>query len=199
MTVQSWERLHRNERHQLKYPSEHVVRWLAGLPGTGVMALDIGCGAGRHTRLLRDFGYRAIGVDTSSPYGVVGDMRDLPSADNWFDVALAFGVFYYGTHEDHLKAISEMHRVLKPGGHGLVVTRTFRDSRARNEMVGDYWTRSIVEGDEAGMLMNFLARNDVTNMYAIHGGFSRVDVNLTETTRDNQHWVDSDWLIRLVK
>jgi SAM-dependent methyltransferase len=194
MTV-LWDELHRQEKHRLRYPSEHVVRWLSGLTGTGERAVDIGCGYGRHVDLFHAFGYTAVGVDTSLvtvPGAVRGDMRSLPLDDETFDVALAFGVFYYGTTDDHKQAISEMHRVLKPGGQALVVTRTYGDIRSR---LLDSEGR-VTEGDEKGMLMNFLAGGDIAEFYK---AFSRVSYELTSTTRDERRWRDADWIIQVTK
>lgn len=197
--LELWTELYRLEKHRLRYPSEHVVRWLAGLPFSEGVALDIGCGAGRHLRLLEDFGFTACGVDAAlngSLQVVQGDMRFLPFGDDDFDIALAYGVFYYGTHEDHVKAIKELHRVLKPGGQALVVTRTFCDSRAKSGHRIDDYTRRMTQGDEAGMLINFLEATDVLEDYKMFSGLS---YELAETTRDNRRWRDSDWLIRLAK
>jgi SAM-dependent methyltransferase len=195
MTTALWDQLHRQKKHTLVYPSEHVVRFLASLePG---LALDIGCGSARHIRTLGNRGFAAIGVDISqeSVADDIATMTDLPYADNMFDVALAYGVFYYGTHTDHTQAISELHRVLKPGGQALVVTRTFRDSRAKGERVDDY-TRRMTEGDERGMLINFLEATDVEEDYKMFSGLS---YELAETTRNDRKWRDSDWLIRVTK
>lgn len=189
MTLALWDELHADERHRLRYPSEHVVRWLAGLPKSrGRLAVDIGCGHGRHLRLLEEFGWLPMGCDTSvCADGVMyGDMRDLPYIDSVFDVALAYGVFYYATRPGYAKAVAEMHRVLADGGYGLVVTRTDRDSRKAQG----------VQGAEAGMDMTFLSEDDVPVMFR---EFSDVSYELVETTRNNRQWRDSDWLIRVTK
>jgi SAM-dependent methyltransferase len=201
-TITRWDNLHRQKRHQLRYPSEHVVRWLAGLQievRGKPSALDIGCGGGRHMRVLEEFGFQPAGVDISEAalrqtldWTVwAADMCHLPYHDETFDVALAFGVFYYGTTDDHKQAISELYRVLKPGGHALVVTRTLSDSRSHGE-----FERVVTEGDEAGMTMNFTAQEDIRRNYRL---FSRVSYERTETTRDNRKWEDSDWLISVTK
>lgn len=198
MNMALWTELHRQQdKHRLRYPSEHVVRWLAGLPNgeATLTALDIGCGWGRHVDLLADFGYSVEGIDLSSevasPTCVLpkrqGDMRELPYDNETFDIALAYGVFYYGTLEDHIKAVGELHRVLVPGGKALVVTRTHRDSRS---------TLAEYPGDEAGMTMNFLNDADVRSIYSV---FGEIGVELSETTRDSRLWRDSDWLIRVTK
>jgi SAM-dependent methyltransferase len=196
MTVARWAELHDMPKHQLRYASEHVVRWLAGLQMYEGKALDIGSGHGRHIALMHKFGFSAVGVDAVPASNAwLGDMCELPFDDDLFDIALAYGVFYYGTREDHLKAIFELYRVLKPGGHALVVTRTFRDSRAKDERVDDY-TRRMTEGDERGMLINFLEATDVEEDYKM---FSGLNYELTETTRTGRRWRDSDWLITVTK
>lgn len=205
--LELWSKLYEQEKHRLRYPSEHVVRWLAGLgEQDGKTALDIGCGTGRHLDVLWDFHVEAWGIDASEAainqidhyheFVEVGDMTDIPHADAEFDLALAYGVFYYGTHHDHVKAIRELHRVLKPGGQALVVTRTFRDSRAKSGHRIDDYTRRMTQGDEAGMLINFLEAPDVLEDYKMFSGLS---YELAETTRDERRWRDSDWLIRVTK
>lgn len=48
----------------------------------------------------------------------LGDQRDLSRfADNTFDLALSWSVISYLSVEDGQKALSEIHRVLRPGGH----------------------------------------------------------------------------------
>ena len=193
-----WKDLYRHPRHRLRYPSEHVVRWLSSLAPWDGKALDIGCGFGRHIDLMADYGFTVAGVDVAAnpTASYEGDMRDLPFDDETFDVGLAFGVFYYGTHQDHLQAIFELYRVLKPGGKALVVTRTFRDSRAKTGEWVDIHTERMTGGDEAGMLINFMCEEDIDVAY---GMFSEVSYELTETTRNGREWRDSDWLISVTK
>jgi SAM-dependent methyltransferase len=186
----TWDELHRQERHQLRYPSEHVVRFLANLGGgEKKTALDIGCGSGRHTRLLMEFDYDVVAFDSSpsAQADVVGDMTDLDFSDNVFDTALAYGVFYYGTRNEGDQAIREMHRVLRPGGHGFAVVRSRRDWRARG----------IPEGEpERGMVMHFLAEKDIQVAY---GAFRHVAWEVADWTTHNCTRLNSDWLIEVIK
>ena len=202
-TETSWDALHQDIRHRLVYPSEHVIRWLDGLPGT--TALDIGCGHGRHTRLLRQQGWDVYGVDASReaawrtarwfPADRIRHARmdALPFADDTFDIALAYGVFYYGTPDQADRAIAELLRVLKPGGQALVKVRTDRDWRAAHLANG---LLNIPGEPEDGMTMHFLNGQDIERVYE---AFTDVIYELTETTSRERTRRDSDWLITVTR
>lgn len=49
-------------RHQSQSPSPWLVRFAPVLPPDGI-ALDLACGAGRHTRFLRDRGHKVVAID----------------------------------------------------------------------------------------------------------------------------------------
>jgi len=92
--------------------------------------LDIGCGAGRTSFYFRNFTSDYIGVDYSENmikaskkcYPELSfqhcDARDLSCfADNHFDfIIFSYNGIDYITNEDRLKALKEIHRVLKPKG-----------------------------------------------------------------------------------
>lgn len=103
-----------------------VRRTTAGWP-TGV-AIDIGCGTGGNTAVLRELGWRAAGVEYS-PTGaeitrrrgvpvVRGDGQRLPIADGSVDLVLSTDAFEH--IEDDAAVAREAFRVLRPGGRLLV-------------------------------------------------------------------------------
>lgn len=94
--------------------------------------LDLGCGVGRHACYLASRGFAVHAVD-ASPSGLnfaaaetarhgfriafrEGLMTDLPYDEGTFDYVLSFNVIYHGDGSVVARAISEIHRVLKPGG-----------------------------------------------------------------------------------
>ncbi|QMU78283.1 class I SAM-dependent methyltransferase [Streptacidiphilus sp. PB12-B1b] len=94
--------------------------------------IDVGCGTGRHLRRLVQPGLRVVGVDpsigavnhaaleTPAAYCVVGDLMGLPFAGNSFDMALAMQMLYNVPDLD--RGLSEVRRVLRPGGRFLAGT-----------------------------------------------------------------------------
>jgi ubiquinone/menaquinone biosynthesis C-methylase UbiE len=106
-----------------------AVLQLAGqLEGRDV--LDVGCGDGPYVLAAADAGARAAGVDvsavavarareraTTAGHAVdlrVADARRLPFPDAMFDVVLAVTVLCFV--QDPQRAVTEMARVLRPGG-----------------------------------------------------------------------------------
>ncbi|MTH98963.1 methyltransferase domain-containing protein [Roseibium sp. RKSG952] len=102
--------------------------------GPGKSVLDVGCGFGLETfRLARAIqpGGQISGIDRSTDFiteartraadlGLpidfrIGDAQALPFDDDSFDCVRAERILIY--LDNYGKAVSEMHRVLKPGGH----------------------------------------------------------------------------------
>lgn len=90
--------------------------------------IDIGCGDGYGTHLLKENGYRVLGVDLSKemidwarekrihqdiPFQQ-GDICSLPFQDSTFDGALIVNVIEWT--EQPLQALNELRRILQPGG-----------------------------------------------------------------------------------
>lgn len=102
-------------------------------------ALDVGCGSGRLLADLRDRGFQVYGADLSAamveasrtltrqrtpvetPRLLVGDVEALAFRDATFDVVIAAGVLEYLSSDG--RALSEIHRVLRPGGVAILSVR----------------------------------------------------------------------------
>lgn len=102
---------------------------------TGKQALDYGCGTGRSSRLLKQFGMEAIGVDISKdmleqasskdPDGVYQHIESskLPFADKSFDLVFSSFVFLEIASLDEMQKIfTEIRRVLKVSGYFIFIT-----------------------------------------------------------------------------
>jgi SAM-dependent methyltransferase len=134
MRMSSLEKVLVNRRAKGMANAAMVRRQLGGLGASDIeRALELGCGAGEVAAFLAsEFGYSVVGVDIDpaqvalarSRYGeerrlrfVVADACDLRFEAGHFDLAVAQNVFH------HLpgwrRAVGEIGRVLRPGGHVL--------------------------------------------------------------------------------
>ena len=85
-----------------KFPVDrNMIRMLVDLVGERPRVLDAGCGAGQVTKMLRNWGCDAVGVDAAEKLielartaypglaFTVGDLRALPYSDEDFDAIVA--------------------------------------------------------------------------------------------------------------
>lgn len=108
----------------------HIEFVRAVFGGSPRAALDLACGAGRHTEALRRRGIRALGLDLSVTLlaqapglpRVAGDMCSLPFATATFDWVLNFftSFGYFESERENFRVLEEMARVLTPGGRFLI-------------------------------------------------------------------------------
>jgi len=119
-----------------KYGSRDIDQWMLHLlnPTKGSVILDVGCGAGKQCLLF----YKALEGEADITGGDVNPQlldtarqenakignrikiidldfnQRFPLNDNWFDLVTSCFAIYYS--ENIPDTISEMHRVIKPGG-----------------------------------------------------------------------------------
>jgi ubiquinone/menaquinone biosynthesis C-methylase UbiE len=102
---------------------------------------DLACGAGRHTWSIKEFtNWQVVGLDLSkslldvaivepdkfyneeAPLFIRADIRQLPLHNESLDLALcmftSFG--YFETDAEHLSTLTEIKRILKPGGIAII-------------------------------------------------------------------------------
>lgn len=179
---EDWEREAANWAAWARTPGHDVYWTFSGptffelVPPPGSRTLEVGCGEGRVCRDLAARGHRVVGLDASptllrlareeDPAGeyVLGDAAALPFDDASFDLVVAFNSLM--DVQDMPAAVSEMSRVLEPGGRLCVcVTHPVADAGgfeshapdARFVIEGSYFGRRRFEGtfERAGLTITF--------------------------------------------
>lgn len=133
--------------------------------------LDLGCGVGRHALMYADQGHRVAALDAAEDglaqlkakadiAGLdvethLGKMDMLPFDDGAFDHVVSYNVIYHADEEIMARTISEIHRVLRPGGtyQGTMLTlRGLAMTHAKlpggREISRNTWVFEDDEGDK---------------------------------------------------
>jgi SAM-dependent methyltransferase len=135
-------------QHRDETEAERAIELIAiNLAGRRIdRVLDLACGAGRHTKVLRERWW-TVGLDLSmsllrvahreSPDGayVRADMRELPFADESFDLVVnlftSFG--YFNDDSEHVRVLACVSDSMKHGG--ILVIDYLNASQVRRELV----------------------------------------------------------------
>jgi len=95
--------------------------------GTPERVLDVGSADGPSVSWMREHGHRValdVDLDALSPGDVCGSAMELPFPDETFDVVAAFDVVEHCEPES--KAVSELARVLRPGGRMFLAVPAYQ-------------------------------------------------------------------------
>jgi demethylmenaquinone methyltransferase/2-methoxy-6-polyprenyl-1,4-benzoquinol methylase len=161
----------------------------------GGSALDVACGTGKLTQLLKkevgssgevvgvDFSPKMLEVAASKLSDITfieGDALNLPFEDNKFDaVTIAFGLRNLSDPE---RGISEMLRVLKPEGR-IVILEFVRPTGLFSSFLMTYlknfvpWCGGLVSGDKSAYtylgesIVDYMSESEMLTLMALSGAY----------------------------
>jgi SAM-dependent methyltransferase len=217
-----WEEAHETPRFRPVYPLDQVVRWtFRNLDRTATpkpKVLDLGCGAGRHALFFAEAGFDAYASDISevgvrelqvvaAKRNVVVQTHATPGQDlshyenGTFDAVLCCGVMYYLTLAEAEQMMSEVLRVLRPGGKFCLITRTDRDGRCQQATpVGPctWHLHALGPGApsnmEEDMDMLFFSNAEIERMFS-----SFANVCVDRMTYVHAGFANDDWVVSASK
>jgi SAM-dependent methyltransferase len=122
--ARNWAAFARTPGHDRAHENINLPALLDLLPPAGRRTLDLACGEGRVSRVLRSQGHRVVGIDASptmvrlaagqDSQVLVGDAARLPLADEAVDLVVAYMCLH--DIDDMPQAMAEASRVLQPSG-----------------------------------------------------------------------------------
>lgn len=210
-----WERIYQSRSDWGRYPPEELVRFFARTyyqhaDRSAVKVLDLGCGpgAGPSWFVARE-GFDLYGIDASATAierarsrfeaerlkgdFCTGNLAALPYPDQNFDCVIDIGCLQCNTEPELIPLISEIRRVLKPGGkHFSLTSATGTWGEGIGKPIDANTFYDIPEGPFAGMGKNrFSTRDDMARYYA---DFDEVELNhsirsVGGTSHEVRNWI----------
>lgn len=183
-------------------PDDDVIELADELLAAGQTrrVLDLGCGVGRHALHFARLGFETHTVDmaevglselraSAADAGLkietaLAPMTALPFPDAHFDYVLSFNVIYHGDGPIVRKAISEIARVLKPGGiyQGTMLSKRHVSCGKGTEIAPDTF---VVDNDDDKDHPHFYC--NARELVALFEGFE------LRSLKDKQHSKPGTW------
>jgi len=203
-----------SDKSDIRYPDENLVRLLKkNISGyeknAPLTAIDLGCGSGRHLKLLNELRIgRIIGLDSSfnalllskkrfNGFLVAGDNRHIPIKDGSADFVIAWGSLHYNRKETLPLMLGEIVRVLVPDGHLFATLRTSRDTylKTGKHLGNNTWATNL--NDINGTIVSFYSEDELTRAFSAFGKF---EFGLMERTLvgDTRAMI-SHWVVHAIK
>ena len=209
MKDRTWEDHYTQRRAEVLYPDENLVRLLKKnlppLPQFSLLAaLDLGCGSGRHLKLLSDLGIKSfIGLDSSlnalllskkhsnCPL-VLADNRHIPLKDNSVGIVIAWGSLHYSIKKDLPLMLGEILRILAPDGQVFATLRSSRDTYLKKgrHLGNNTWMTDL--SDITGSIVSFYDEDELAGAFSLFRKFTYGHMERTlmgDTAALISHWV----------
>jgi SAM-dependent methyltransferase len=209
MANASWDTHYTNEKADLLYPDENLVRLMKkNLPRPEelplVTAIDLGCGSGRHLKLMSDLRIgRIIGLDPSyyalllsqkhfNGLLLLGENKHIPVKNGSVEYAVAWGSLHYGGKGELRLMLDEISRILTAGGHLFATLRSSRDTYLKKgkHLGDDTWLTDLA--DINGTVVSFYGEEELTRAFSLYRKFRYGLIERTllgDTKTRISHWV----------
>jgi SAM-dependent methyltransferase len=147
-TQKIWDNHYTKPKSFLNYPDENLVRILTKLKWDipNPQALDLGAGSGRHSQLLKNFGYHTIAIDYS-PESIAMIQKNIaevethicsnsnyPIPSQSIELVVAWGMLHYNSQDEIDSILNEVERILKKGGVFVGTLRSDRDTHLKKQI-----------------------------------------------------------------
>ena len=161
--------------------------------------IDLCCGTGSQLRLLKKYGFHVVGIDLSksmlkvakrgmnAPDCFFGDARATDFESETFDLAMiTFSLHETGWKNAHA-ILDEVQRILKPGGHVMVVDYALGKGAPKmvelyigwiEFLAGKSHHRNFIQYNQSGGLDVLLRNKSLSPVFTIYKGYRSIVLKL---------------------
>ncbi|HVF69596.1 MAG TPA: class I SAM-dependent methyltransferase [Xanthomonadales bacterium] len=182
---------HYAKSRQGKEPKEELAKFIKLVKPHGKV-LDVGCAAGRDSRILKDAGFDVTGMDLSEELlkiaktqnpdveFILTDMRILPFGKNFFDGIWACAVLHHLDKAEMASTVQEFKRVLKTNGILFIKTKMGKGVlKTQEEMI-------LNEERE----FNLMEEEELDQMLTVDG-FEKIELFSTKAKTREIFWINA--------
>ena len=206
-----WDELFKDGQFCWKEPAKAVVAFAQDLKQRGARrVLDLGFGAGRHVVHLAREGFAVCGTDISATgleltqawlqqEGLhadlqLSDMTVIPYPDARFDAIISTNVVHHNTLDNIRRCVSEMYRVLVPGGQALLTLQSKRSYRYGQGQQLEQDTFIPVSGPDAGIPHHFFDEVGLRDLFA-DWIIASMALDEWDEVEGEAHYLRSHWVV----
>ncbi|MHA1423768.1 MAG: class I SAM-dependent methyltransferase [Candidatus Thorarchaeota archaeon] len=169
--------------------------------------LDVGCGNGNHVKFFAEQGFDVSGIDISEEAITIakawmkhlnldanlisGDAEKLPYEDESFDVVVSNGVLDHVPFQKAKNMMSEIRRVLVPGGYIHLRLRSTEDCEFGRGKEEGYHTYVLARGYEKGIIQHYF---DLEEIRELLEGFKLFDLEQYDERYPDSFSIDKAYL-----
>ncbi len=175
-----------SSKNQNKVPAE--LEKFSGYFHKKARILDVGCAAGRDTKVLYDKGFNVVGVDFSTELlkiarnkypdlsFIKADIRKLSFSDESFDGIYANAVFHHLLKRDMIPVLRDFNRILRPGGIIYLSTKTGS---------GTHTGFDVLSSEKRWFTL--IDQNELNRMLCL-GGFKKIKLYIRKSSSNRIDW-----------
>ena len=177
--MNSWDSIYEEKGAFQQEPSGRVEKAITFFKDKGLATvLDLGCGTGRHIRILLENGFDVYGCDSSVEALSIAehessqvkfsvcDMISLPYQDGLFEAVLCHHVIQHGSIEDIKKAVSEIYRILRKRGYLFLTTVSTKHPKALTGQEIEPNTRIKTDALDGNIPHHFFTEGEIRGLFA---------------------------------
>lgn len=158
------------------WPWKECTEFIKTIPQNSLI-LDLGCGSGRHCKMIIQNNNKVIGIDISKKQlkiakgknkngiFIKGDVVNIPVKDDVFDAILFIATLHHlNTEKERIESLNELKRVLKNKGNALISVWAYEQERFKGKRKDLFVSWTTNEGKVYQRFCHLFSKNELKEL-----------------------------------